>query len=196
MKAIILIISIASIILMQNIYAQVPNIKNEISELFHTTPFCLSKFDLRKKIHGNVNFSNLDEIDMEDGETYFSVDFKLNSKMSYLSPTGEKKFIFIFNDKANAISLSLISMKYKTTEINTCVNQYEEFLSLFKKISAKYESKKIVTLSSDDVIGEGLDFYSSSINWTQKKAYLSVDYYYSELDKCYTLDLQFFKLNL
>lgn len=138
------------------VFGQIAAIKKNIAEMYFDIPLNATKFEVRVATNSSDNF-----YDQENWNDYFHTvmaSFYHNYKLSYLSQ--DCRIIFYFPTENDRTISRKINITYTENELNKCIKQYNEIVSIFDKIS--YTSTDgVITNSRNNQSGISKSFYSS-----------------------------------
>jgi hypothetical protein len=161
----------------QLLFAQLTEIKKKTFDLFWYLPINIEKFDIRSKIHGNDNFSDIHENSNEpsiDANPSIKANFESNKILNNLG--FDNNMVVYFNKNGFPTQWGIISI-YPPDEINKCQEQIAEVYNYFKIDS--FKSTAVSISIENKLIGRGYLFFSSQTMLTQKKPYITLQYTYN-----------------
>lgn len=152
-------------------------IKKEIDQLFFYIPMHADKYDVRKALQLNNNFSRVEYVDWAH---CFSADFNNQPLLKYI---GEIKEIHVWIDTVQKKSdTRKLSFEYYPDDLKNCDNQLKDIFNLYKPISYKAVAMTVNNWAKEKS-GEGYWFYSNKVNYEKRKSYLDVSYRYIDESK-------------
>ncbi len=179
-------------LIMNCIEGQISSIKKNLKELFYEINFPTTKYDLRKMINSNENFSNFFEANPDNKYDIFHAAFSKNYKLSYISKAKDRQFDYWFyegTDKNYCVGLVL---KYSPENVEECSKQYNELAGFFKGFSFKTE--QIPFLVEETKVGDLLYLYSSTKSYHDNNPYLIISMRYVEFEtgKFYSTNVAYY----
>src|SRR5450759_645273 len=113
---------------MNCIEGQIASIKKNLKELYYEISFPTSKYDLRKMLNSNDNFSNIFERNQDSKYDIIDGDFSKNYKLSYLSRAKARQFDFWFYKGTDKNFCAGLELHYSPENVEEGSKQYNELV--------------------------------------------------------------------
>lgn len=156
-----------------------------IKKFFFDFPLHSTLFDIRTKMHSSNNFSQVEEYSESISGEFNSHPFILNLTQLPTKPY----FSTQFNSKGLS-SVRNIRLYYNATQVNECIQQYNEIIKLFKPYTKRTYESSLNDSKTNEKVGVDTSIYpTNGANFNR----LNVSYSYSKLNKNYELLILLFE---